>query len=56
MPDTPNALTIALSLSRREFFSRRCANPAQTLAQIKARHDDLLAKENAKFAVTAILN
>ena len=42
-------LSIALSPSRREFFTRRCANPAQTLAEIKARHDDLLAKENAKF-------
>ena len=49
-------LSIALSPTRREFFTRRCANPAKTLAQIKALHDDLLSKENAKFSATAILN
>lgn len=56
MADTPNALAIALSPSRREFFTQRCANPAQTLAQIKDRHDDLLAKENAKISAAAILS
>ena len=49
-------LAIALSPSRREFFTRHCENPAKTLAEIQDRHNDLLAKENAKFSVAAILN
>ena len=56
MPDTPNALTIALSLSRREFFSRHCEDSAKPLAEIQSRHDDLLAKENAKISAAAILS
>lgn len=42
-------LAIALSPSRREFFTKRCADPNKTLAKIQARHDNLLAKERVRL-------
>ena len=42
-------LAIALSPSRREFFTKRCTDPTKTLAEIQARHDELLVKERARL-------